>query len=67
LFSEIINKALEHFPINFDSLSLQNQKKSKQNQYQNLFVDIAVNGCLFNTIALKLLKPQSGSAFHKIP
>jgi hypothetical protein len=55
------------FSTNFDSLSLQNQKKSKQNQYQNLIVDIAVNGCLFNTVELKLLKPRSGSAFHKIP
>jgi len=38
-----------------------NQKKSEQNQRQNLIVDIAVNRCLLRTIELKLF------CFNKTP
>jgi hypothetical protein len=38
-----------------------NQKKSEQNQRQNLIVDIAVNRCLFRTVELKLF------CFNKTP
>jgi len=47
------------------------QKKSEQNQRQNLIVDIAVNRCLLRTIELKLFcfnkTPEVEVLFTKFP